>query len=136
MFHDPPTLVIPQDLLSLAHTSLDVQGSPFRFRREASISSLENETNTFQYTQFEHKLLRPYAPRTPTVEKSGFHLGREDLVDHLKCAERDSMRAVLPGKPSARLQAVSTGCWEGRRLIVCLSTNTVWCLENNEANGK
>ena len=28
------------------------------------------------------------------------------------------MRAVLPGKPQAKLQAVVTALWEGQRLVV------------------
>ena len=36
----------------------------------------------------------------------------------LQCAPIDSMRAVLPGKPRAKLQAVCTGYWDSRRLIV------------------
>ena len=28
------------------------------------------------------------------------------------------MRAILPGKPQTKLQAVTTGLWEGRRIVV------------------
>jgi hypothetical protein len=31
------------------------------------------------------------------------------------------MRAVLPGKPQAKLQAVCTGQYEGKRLIVSIA---------------
>ncbi|RDL37231.1 WD40 repeat-like protein [Venustampulla echinocandica] len=33
------------------------------------------------------------------------------------------MRAVLPGKPRAKLQAVCTGCWDSRRLIAYITGN-------------
>ncbi|KAH6713657.1 WD repeat protein-like protein [Leptodontidium sp. MPI-SDFR-AT-0119] len=33
------------------------------------------------------------------------------------------MRAVLPGKPRAKLQAVCTACWDGRRLISYITGN-------------
>jgi len=36
----------------------------------------------------------------------------------LRCTLINTMRAVLPGKPRAKLQAVCTGCWDSRRLIV------------------
>jgi hypothetical protein len=104
---------LPGELLSLASRLPDVQGSRFRFRRKASIAN-----NSFQYTPFEHKLLYPYKPRIPVSEKVA-STEAKDLDGRLRCAEgRDSMRAVLPGKPRAKLQAVCTGCWEGRRLIV------------------
>lgn len=32
------------------------------------------------------------------------------------------MRAILPGKPQAKLQAVSTALWEDLRLVVCFKT--------------
>lgn len=32
------------------------------------------------------------------------------------------MRAVLPGKPQARLQTVCTAQWEGQRLVVQIRT--------------
>lgn len=32
------------------------------------------------------------------------------------------MRAILPGKPQAREQAVSAAQWEDLRLVVCLKT--------------
>ncbi|KAI9875830.1 MAG: regulator of (H+)-ATPase in vacuolar membrane [Pleopsidium flavum] len=35
------------------------------------------------------------------------------------------MRAVLPGKPQAKLQAICTGQWEGQRLIVYISGNAL-----------
>ncbi|KAH8684713.1 WD repeat protein-like protein [Tricladium varicosporioides] len=35
------------------------------------------------------------------------------------------MRAVLPGKPRAKLQAVCTGCWDSRRLIVYITGNAL-----------
>ena len=98
------------------HSSLasNISGSHFRHRRKASIAN-----NSLHYTQFEHKLLRPYRPR-PRIAKK---IGEKGTVENLRCAEeRDSMRAVLPGKPRAKLQAVCTGCWEGRRLIV-----RYWC---------
>ena len=31
------------------------------------------------------------------------------------------MRAVLPGKPEAKLQAVCTTSWNGRRLVVSIA---------------
>jgi hypothetical protein len=102
---------LPGELLSLAGRFPDVQGS--QFRRKASISN-----NSFQYTQFERKLLHPYKRRTPATEIVN-STEEKHLDGHVRCAdERDSMRAVLPGKPRAKLQAVCTGCWEGRRLIV------------------
>jgi hypothetical protein len=35
------------------------------------------------------------------------------------------MRAVLPGKPESRLQALSTGCWENKRITVGFSFSPV-----------
>ncbi|KAG9233033.1 WD repeat protein-like protein [Amylocarpus encephaloides] len=43
------------------------------------------------------------------------------------------MRAVLPGKPRAKLQAVCTGCWEGRRLIAYISGNAFVVLTGPDA---
>ncbi|KAI0025835.1 regulator of V-ATPase in vacuolar membrane protein [Xylariomycetidae sp. FL0641] len=40
------------------------------------------------------------------------------------------MRAVLPGKPEARLQAVSTGSWKGKRVIVYISGNALAILSD------
>lgn len=41
---------------------------------------------------------------------------------HLRCSPRlrcaGSMKVVLPGKPEARLQALATGFWDSRRIIV------------------
>jgi hypothetical protein len=43
--------------------------------------------------------------------------GKHSLC-HPNPAKAGSMKAVLPGKPEARLQALSTGAWNGRRIIV------------------
>jgi hypothetical protein len=31
------------------------------------------------------------------------------------------MRAILPGKPQAKLQAITTGAWNGFRIVVRLT---------------
>lgn len=35
------------------------------------------------------------------------------------------MKAVLPGRPEARLQALSTGYWDGRRIVVYATGNAL-----------
>ncbi|KAI0484638.1 RAVE protein 1 C terminal-domain-containing protein [Xylariaceae sp. FL0804] len=40
------------------------------------------------------------------------------------------MKAVLPGKPEARLQAVSTGYWDGKRIIVYVTGNALAILSD------
>ncbi|KAI1428477.1 WD repeat domain-containing protein [Xylaria sp. FL1777] len=40
------------------------------------------------------------------------------------------MKGVLPGKPEARLQAVSTGYWDGRRVIVYITGNALSILSD------
>ncbi|KAI1084389.1 regulator of V-ATPase in vacuolar membrane protein [Whalleya microplaca] len=40
------------------------------------------------------------------------------------------MRAVLPGQPEASLQAVSTGYWDGRRIIVYITGNALAILSD------
>ncbi|KAI1341649.1 RAVE protein 1 C terminal-domain-containing protein [Xylariaceae sp. FL0016] len=42
------------------------------------------------------------------------------------------MKAVLPGQPEARLQAVSTGYWDGRRIIVYITGNALAILSDPE----
>ena len=42
------------------------------------------------------------------------------------------MRAILPGKPQARLQAVTTGSWEGKQIIACI--RSCLCLGCKAAN--
>ncbi|RDI89534.1 hypothetical protein Vi05172_g77 [Venturia inaequalis] len=39
------------------------------------------------------------------------------------------MRAILPGRPQARLQAVSTGSWEGKQVIAYASGNALVVLD-------
>ncbi|KAL8709370.1 MAG: hypothetical protein Q9220_005864 [cf. Caloplaca sp. 1 TL-2023] len=46
-------------------------------------------------------------------------------VAHLLAAP---MRAILPGKPQAKLQAISTARWEGLRLVVYISGNGLMIL--------
>ncbi|KAJ2907122.1 hypothetical protein MKZ38_007637 [Zalerion maritima] len=43
-----------------------------------------------------------------------------------------SMKAILPGKPEARLQALATGFWDGRRIIAYVSGNTFAILSDPE----
>lgn len=40
------------------------------------------------------------------------------------------MKGVLPGKPEARLQAVSTGYWDGKRVIVYITGNALSILSD------
>lgn len=40
------------------------------------------------------------------------------------------MKAVLPGRPEARLQALSTGYWDGRRIIVYATGNALAILSD------
>ncbi|KAI0009329.1 regulator of V-ATPase in vacuolar membrane protein [Xylariaceae sp. FL0662B] len=40
------------------------------------------------------------------------------------------MKAVLPGQPEARLQAVSTGYWDGRRIVVYITGNALAILSD------
>ncbi|KAI1148257.1 WD repeat domain-containing protein [Nemania diffusa] len=40
------------------------------------------------------------------------------------------MKAVLPGKPEASLQAISTGYWDGRRIVVYVTGNALSILSN------
>jgi hypothetical protein len=40
------------------------------------------------------------------------------------------MKGVLPGKPEASLQAISTGYWEGKRIIVYVTGNALSILCN------
>ncbi len=40
------------------------------------------------------------------------------------------MKAVLPGRPEARLQALSTGYWDGRRIIVYITGNALAILSD------
>ncbi|KAH8203292.1 hypothetical protein TruAng_002590 [Truncatella angustata] len=42
------------------------------------------------------------------------------------------MKGILPGKPEARLQGVSTGYWDGQRIIVYLSGNALAILSDPE----
>ncbi|KAI1381114.1 regulator of V-ATPase in vacuolar membrane protein [Hypoxylon crocopeplum] len=42
------------------------------------------------------------------------------------------MKAVLPGQPEARLQAVSTGYWDGKRVIVYITGNALAILSDPE----
>ncbi|KAI6086637.1 regulator of V-ATPase in vacuolar membrane protein [Hypoxylon rubiginosum] len=42
------------------------------------------------------------------------------------------MKAVLPGQPEARLQAVSTGFWDGKRVIVYITGNALAILSDPE----
>ncbi|CAJ2511065.1 Uu.00g066900.m01.CDS01 [Anthostomella pinea] len=42
------------------------------------------------------------------------------------------MKAVLPGKPEASLQAVSTGFWDGKRIVVYISGNALAILSDPE----
>lgn len=42
------------------------------------------------------------------------------------------MKAVLPGQPEARLQAVSTGYWDGKRVVVYISGNALAILSDAE----
>ncbi|KAJ2987724.1 hypothetical protein NUW58_g4347 [Xylaria curta] len=42
---------------------------------------------------------------------------------HTWATRVDSMKGVLPGKPEASLQAISTGYWDGRRVIVYITGN-------------
>lgn len=118
------TLVIHKDNLpwsfQLARRPLArARGSRSQLRfREANNPPVQviHTTSSFQYTQFEHKLLRPYTQRSRKTHRNrSSGISREE---RLRCKELDSMRAVLPGKPRAKLQAVCTGCWDGRRLIV------------------
>lgn len=43
----------------------------------------------------------------------------EEPPEEALCSPINSMRAVLPGQPAAKLQAVCTGYWDDKRLIVC-----------------
>lgn len=40
------------------------------------------------------------------------------------------MKAVLPGRPEARLQAVATGSWQGRRTIIYATGNALAILSD------
>ncbi|KAF1981333.1 WD repeat protein-like protein [Aulographum hederae CBS 113979] len=40
------------------------------------------------------------------------------------------MRAILPGKPQAKLQAVTTGCWEHKQIIAYVSGNALVILDS------
>lgn len=40
------------------------------------------------------------------------------------------MKGVLPGKPEASLQAVSTGYWDGKRIIVYITGNALAILSD------
>jgi hypothetical protein len=40
------------------------------------------------------------------------------------------MKGVLPGKPEASLQAISTGYWDGKRIIVYITGNALSILCN------
>jgi hypothetical protein len=40
------------------------------------------------------------------------------------------MKAVLPGKPEASLQAISTGYWDDKRIIVYITGNALSILSN------
>lgn len=42
------------------------------------------------------------------------------------------MKAILPGKPEASLQGVSTGYWDGKRVIVYASGNALAILSDPE----
>ena len=42
------------------------------------------------------------------------------------------MKAVLPGQPEAGLQAVSTGYWDGKRVIVYITGNALAILSDPE----
>lgn len=42
------------------------------------------------------------------------------------------MKAVLPGQPEASLQAVSTGYWDGKRVIVYITGNALAILSDPE----
>lgn len=43
------------------------------------------------------------------------------------------MKGVLPGKPEASLQAVSTGFWDGKRIIVYITGNALSILSDPTA---
>lgn len=40
------------------------------------------------------------------------------------------MKAVLPGKPEASLQAISTGYWDGKRIIAYITGNALSILSD------
>lgn len=40
------------------------------------------------------------------------------------------MQAVLPGQPEASLQALSTGCWNGHRVVVYITGNALAILSD------
>ncbi|KAJ4307103.1 regulator of (H+)-ATPase in vacuolar membrane [Collariella sp. IMI 366227] len=42
------------------------------------------------------------------------------------------MRAVLPGKPASRLQALATGCWESRRITAYITGSALSILSDPE----
>lgn len=42
------------------------------------------------------------------------------------------MKAILPGKPEAGLQGVSTGLWDGKRVIVYITGNALAILSDPE----
>ncbi|KAL8940426.1 MAG: hypothetical protein Q9216_002831 [Gyalolechia sp. 2 TL-2023] len=78
-------------------------------------------------------------PRTPggesLLEKSLFSPfvlpDRDDKLQRIRITLKTwvaSMRAILPGKPQARLQAISTAQWEGLRLVAYISGNGLMIL--------
>ena len=42
------------------------------------------------------------------------------------------MQAILPGQPEAGLQALSTGCWNGNRIVVYITGNALAILSDPE----
>jgi len=40
------------------------------------------------------------------------------------------MKGVLPGRPEASLQAISTGYWDGKRIVVYITGNAISILCN------
>lgn len=42
------------------------------------------------------------------------------------------MKGILPGKPESRLQGVTSGYWDGKRIIVYLSGNALAILSDPE----
>ncbi|KAF4628729.1 hypothetical protein G7Y89_g9420 [Cudoniella acicularis] len=52
---------------------------------------------------------------------------------HCNATESIVMRAVLPGKPRAKLQAVCTGCWDSRRLIAYVTGNALVVLTGSDS---
>ncbi|CAG8949631.1 hypothetical protein HYFRA_00007865 [Hymenoscyphus fraxineus] len=112
----------------------------FRSHGEADTSNPNKNKNFLrsnygdsqEFTPFERKLLRPYIPRNRRTNRSSNRTATVFEEEKVRCPELGSMRAVLPGRPRAKLQAVCTGCWDGRRIIAYITGNAFVVLTGPE----